>query len=73
MSEGNPDVLLMGDMNVDLLTVRAANTKKYENFLRLNRMEQLMEEPTRISGRSTTLIDHIVVNRPEFYYQHGPC
>ena len=64
------DIVILGDWNVDLKS-NAQNTKQYKEFIKENRLSQLINSPTRISKDSATLIDHILVNRPEMYFQHG--
>lgn len=64
MSEVMPDgdvVTILGDMNINLLQdTPAAN--HYKNFLESYDLSQLIEEPTRITSRTQTLIDHVVTS-----------
>ncbi len=69
---GNPDIIVMGDVNIDL-AVRAKGHDKTRDtrFLTLNNLSQLIKEPSRVTERSATIIDHIYTNRPEWYPVHG--
>ena len=57
-------LILTGDMNIDLLNPVCANTRQYNELLQVFHLEQMVQGPTRVSKRSSTLIDHIVVNCP---------
>ena len=61
----------MGDINIDLLKARDAKTKEVINFLRANTLDQFIVEPTRITIKSETLRDHVIVNKTEYYCQSG--
>ena len=40
-------------------------TKKYKEFLCTHGLTQIIEEPTRITDKTSSLLDHILVNTPE--------
>ena len=46
-------------------------TKKYVEFLHTYGLTQIIEEPTRITDKTSTLIDHILVNTPTKITQSG--
>ena len=48
----------MGDFNVDLLA-NNAHVKPWLNLLENFQLHQLIDEPTRISSNSATLVDHV--------------
>ena len=59
---------LLGDLNCDMLKKEAlqnTSTKKLNSLYELYQLFQLIEEPTRITMKSSSLIDHIVTNTPE--------
>jgi exonuclease III len=60
----NKEVLIMGDMNIDLLKFEThSKTKEYlENIFSQGYMP-LITKPTRVSTYSATLIDHIYTNK----------
>ena len=49
---------LVGDINIDLLELSAI-VKKYLNSLKLNGCYHGIEEPTRVTPTSKSLLDHI--------------
>ena len=80
------EVIIMGDINIDLLdkknkfilekgyrfskeesnyTHSISLTKKYVAFLRTFGLSQLIKEPTRVTDKTATLIDHILINTPD--------
>ena len=67
---GNPDILLTVDFKIDLYKMNP-DTKRYRNFLRSNIMDQLIDEPTRITNTSRSITDHMVTNNADFYNCHG--
>ena len=68
-------LILTGDMNIDLLNPVCANTRQYNELLEVFHLEQMVQEPTRVSKHSSTLIDHIVTNCPSRITHTGiiPC
>jgi len=46
-------------------------TKKYVELLRTYGLTQLIEEPTRTTDKTSTLLDHILVNTPSKVVQSG--
>ena len=86
------EVLIMGDINIDLLDKKnkfilekgyrfskeESNythpiylTKKYVAFLQTFGLTQLIKEPTRITDKTATLLDHILVNTADKISQSG--
>ena len=57
----NTDILLLGDFNFDLFVPQPA----WESTTTLVGLKQFIEDPTRITATSKTLLDHIYTNRPE--------
>ena len=59
---------MLGDLNCD--TLKAHNesntpTKRIKSLYELYQLSQLIDEPTRITMTTSSLIDHIVTNTPE--------
>ena len=52
----------MGDYNIDLLNPARHNTEKFINVLQSNGFYPHINQPTRISNESQTLIDNIFSN-----------
>ena len=62
-AEGSVDILLLGDTNIDWSAKSTRHLTKYKTFLKTGKLTQLINEPTRVTVNSNTIIDHIVTNR----------
>lgn len=56
------ELILMGDLNINLL-INTGFPSKLKIFLKYFNLKQIIEEPTRITSKSESLIDHIIVSR----------
>lgn len=63
------DTVILGDLNIDLLTANS-HSKRITQFWNACRVKQVISGPTRISKKSSTLIDHIFTNSPHLA-SHG--
>ena len=54
----------MGDFNVDLLDHRSAMVVQYKIMLGCLNLHQHVQQPTRVTMKSSTLIDHVLSNVP---------
>ena len=55
----------MGDFNIDLLC--SSNVpKRWQNIYTSYGLSQIIEQPTRVTEKSATLVDHIYVSRINF-------
>ena len=64
----NKEIYILGDLNCNLLEEKAyfnAPTNKLNSLYELYQLSQLIKEPTRITMKSSSLIDHVVTNTPE--------
>ena len=52
------DIILLGDFNIDLLNRKS----EWDSIISLFNLQQIIQDPTRITDSSRTLIDHIYVN-----------
>ncbi|CAB3997083.1 Hypothetical predicted protein [Paramuricea clavata] len=61
------EVLITGDLNVDLLAKRAVipECKQLRSLLKCLQFKQVIDKPTRIAPNSLTLLDIIATNRPQ--------
>jgi exonuclease III len=60
------ETIILGDLNCDLKKENYdAPTKKLTSVYEMYQMSQLIEEATRVTIQTATLIDHVVTNRPE--------
>ena len=70
----NKESIILGDTNCDFDTP-ANNTKHLSNILISFGYSQLIKNPTRTTSTTSTIIDHIMTNRPEIISGRGvvPC
>ena len=62
----------MGDLNCDVSKIPPeSNTRKLQFLSLLYQLDQLISEPTRVTGTSATLIDLFFTNKPENIIQSG--
>ena len=63
---------ILGDLNCDLLPIVSdCATKKLKSLLETYQLSQLIDEPTRITKTSSTLIDHLITNNPQKVISYG--
>ncbi|XP_030759775.1 uncharacterized protein LOC115885127 [Sitophilus oryzae] len=55
-------VICMGDFNIDLFDTSNTVVSSYNNILESAALNQIINEPTRISKTGISLIDHIIVS-----------
>ena len=56
------NIIIMGDLNIDMLK---KVPKHWEDLCNSYSLSQMVQQPTRITSNSKTLIDHIYVTKPE--------
>lgn len=56
-------LVCVGDFNIDLLRSDAVNSRLAKSIFEVLSLEQLINEPTRITANSSTLIDFILTNK----------
>ena len=64
----NKEMYILGDLNCDLLRPDKdynIPTKKIKSLYELYQLSQLIDEATRVTMTTTSLIDHMVTNTPE--------
>ena len=68
----NKNIYIMGDFNIDLLNGNTVNCiNDYVNIIYNNSFRPLIDRPTRITTKSTTLIDNILTNVHSVQTQTG--
>ena len=65
------DIVIMGDLNVDLLAKRDQKTTKYVSFIKSCNLCQLIKLPTRVGIHKASLLDHCLTNREDYYHLVG--
>ena len=64
------DVVLMGDLNINLLT-HSCQTDRLLLIMSENNLRQLISEPTRITNHSQTLLDNLFTSSPDLFTSAG--
>ena len=64
------DIIMMGDVNIDVMK-KKGHSKQLNDFLCSNNLKQIIKTPTRITETSSSIIDHIYTNNPDFYAHWG--
>ena len=70
-AENPGDIVLMGDWNIDLFKQRDPATVKYKTFMKICGLSQVITTATRVGQQRSSLIDHALTNREEYYHQWG--
>lgn len=67
------EIYILGDFNIPVCLLHKLSVlyKKYQNCLNMFNLKQIIDEPTRVTCTSKTLIDHVVVNSEEKISQSG--
>ena len=69
MKQKNKEIIIIGDMNIDLKKIRYKN-QKYLYEIESKGFKQIVEDPTRITQNTATLIDHVFIdNQLNFTYK----
>ena len=64
----NKEAIIMGDTNCDFLDSSNYDTRNFKHVPSLYNLTQIIKEPTRITGISETLIDHVITNKPDMVH-----
>ena len=68
----NKELVVVGDLNCDVSKPLAgSHTQRLKFLCYLYQLEQFINEPTRVTSTSATLIDLILTNTPENILQSG--
>ena len=67
----NKESIIIGDTNCDFLTPSYSHTKQLKTLLTKYELTQLINEPTRVTASSKTIIDHIITNRIQYVSDSG--
>ena len=74
IDDENKEMYILGDLNCNLLEEKTffnMSTQKLYSLYELYQLSQLLKEPTRITIKSSSYIDHVVTNTPEKISQSG--
>lgn len=64
-------IFCAGDLNIDLMNYNNPACKHLMSYLDESNLTQIISEPTRITGTSETLIDHIIVSNDDLIIDKG--
>lgn len=59
--------ILVGDFNLNFFNRIDRNVQQFHNFITINGVEQLINEPTRVTNTSSSLIDYVLSNRNDCF------
>jgi len=60
--------IILGDINIDVRR-KNKNAKKYIDILSQHNVKQIINEPTRVTDRTQTIIDHLITNIETIQWQ----
>ena len=66
----NDDIVMLGDFNLNQLEI-TASTKTMDNICMVHGLHQLIDQPTRVTDTTSTLIDLIFVSELSFIVSLG--
>ena len=58
------ELVLMGDINIDILDGMHTAPSAWQDIIDGHQLTQIVRDPTRVTGDTHTLIDHIYVSHP---------
>ena len=65
------DLLVLGDFNICLFNNKSKLCKDYKSLLSYYNCKQLVNSPTRVTEKTSTLLDHIFTNNSNKFSQSG--
>ena len=65
------EIIILGDFNICFRKKNCKLFKEYSNILRMVDLQQLIQDPTRVTADSSSIIDHILCNSTEKIVQSG--
>ena len=61
----NKEVYILGDLNCNMLEPTLLSTRKLNEILELYQMQQLINNPTRVTALTQSLLDVCITSNPE--------
>ena len=66
LDNDNKELIIVGDLNCDFLSNNLSNhTKRFNDIVNIFQLTQLINQPTRITEKTASLLDVALVNNPE--------
>ena len=63
--EPGTELFILGDLNIDFKNSETSLYKSLTGLLDLNGLSQIIDEPTRITPTSSSILDHVIVSMKE--------
>ena len=75
LDDENKECITIGDINCNPLEPAKNCVKHINRIYRKHNLSQMIDEPTRTTSDTCTIIDHIVTNKPTYVSESGviPC
>ena len=70
-SRSPSEITCLSDFNIDAFAPRSTQFVKLRRLFTTFQMQQTLTTPTRVTDHSSTCIDHLWTNRPDFYNKSG--
>ena len=64
-------IIFIGDLNCDLYKTNDNDTKHIKRIYNMFKLRQVINQPTRVTSDTKTLIDHMATNRPDAVSHSG--
>ena len=71
MDSDNKEIICIGDFNCDWLQHDKIDTRRLSHLARMYQLDQMIDEPTRVTERSRIQNDLVFSNRPEIIIKSG--
>ncbi|XP_031331265.1 uncharacterized protein LOC116181009 isoform X1 [Photinus pyralis] len=65
------EIVCLGDFNINMLNLNNRDTLKYTTMIDFFSLKQIIQEPTRVTRTTSTLIDHILVSEGKVIIECG--
>ena len=66
LDKEHKELIIVGDLNCDFLSNNISNhTKRFNDIVNIFQLTQLIDQPTRITEKTASLLDVALVNNPE--------
>ena len=71
MDNKNKEIYLLGDLNCNLLDSSLSNVKTLQEIMQLYQLTQVINEPTRVTKSTKSILDVCITSSPDKIIQSG--
>ena len=71
MDDENKEVYMLGDLNCNLLDSNLSNVKMLQEIMQLYQLTQIIDDPTRVTKSTKSLLDVCITSSPDKIIQSG--